>query len=86
MSTFSYLNTRLNISICNSGTYVVYYNRDPIESYELQMIFMLTAQNTYYVLPGTSVKLGVQGTLKTRWLYTSDKVTRFAAMLSGESL
>ena len=61
----------------------MYYNSDPIESYSLSLVFLLDVQNVEYVLPGSSVEIGVRDPAKTKWLYTDQRVTRFADSLPG---
>ena len=64
----------------------MYFKDDPIESYDLQMVYMLDVQNVEYVLPGTSVEIGTRSDQKTKWIFSDEKVSQFASFILGKFL
>ncbi|KAL5267652.1 hypothetical protein ACHWQZ_G004633 [Mnemiopsis leidyi] len=67
----------------NEGRYNVYFKNDPLESYNLQLVYMLDVQNVEYVLPGTSVEIGTRSDVKTKWIFIDQSVARFASSIAG---
>ena len=62
----------------------MYFKNDPIESYSLQLIYMLDVQNVEYVLPGTSVEIGSRSDVKTKWIFIDQNTARFASSIAGD--
>ena len=65
---------------------MVYYDRNPIESYMVSRVEMFAAQNTEYVLRGAAIVLHNGSGRSTRWLYTTTQgggQTVFADSLPG---